>query len=115
MTTLVGAFLYFTYNVRVHYFPEEYWIENSFAYSLYQYGDILYFIGSVFYVIDAFRDDGWFFFMPAAGRPGWEFVEVVDDSPARVPSRLPSATPAAPVEAAAALSDVNIPSKSAAP
>jgi len=75
-TTLVGAIFYFVYNVRVSTHADEYWDPSSSAYSLYQYGDIVYFIGSVFYILAALRDDGWFFWMPVGGRVGWEYVEL---------------------------------------
>ena len=60
--------------MQVH--PDEYWNPDSPAYTIYQYGDVIYFVGAVVYVICAFRDDGWFWWMPAAGRVGWDYVEL---------------------------------------
>ena len=41
---------------------------------LYTYGDIVYFLSAVFYVLGAMRDCGWFFWMPLAGRQNYEAV-----------------------------------------
>jgi hypothetical protein len=47
--------------------------------ELYQSGDIVYFINSIFYMIAALRDYGWCWFMPTFGR--CEEGEIVEVTP----------------------------------
>jgi hypothetical protein len=46
-------------------YPEEYSTSD-----LYTYGDILGFIGSIYYILGTLRDDNWFWFLPLAGQYG---------------------------------------------
>lgn len=63
ITIAAAAIVYFTYNCQV--------IRDYDAYEtnkLYQLGDQLYLINSIFYFLAAMRDCGWFWFMPAFGQ-----------------------------------------------
>jgi len=62
---VIPSIVYISYNGQVLHYPPSY--STNF---LYQKGDILYFIGSVFYVFAALRDDGWFWVLPVAGQCG---------------------------------------------
>jgi hypothetical protein len=62
ITIFIGALLYLIYNIQNLISPESY-----FDNYMYQYGDIFYFINSLYYLVATFRDDGWFWFMPLAG------------------------------------------------
>jgi hypothetical protein len=52
---VVPSFIYFVYNVQILKDLESYDTNQ-----LYKKGDLLYFVGSIFYVFCALRDDGWF-------------------------------------------------------
>jgi hypothetical protein len=73
-TLLCGAILYLVYNIQVLRSPELYSSDE-----LYQSGDIVYFINSIFYMIAALRDYGWCWFMPTFGR--CEEGEIVEVTP----------------------------------
>jgi len=66
---VVPSLVYISYNGQVLNNPESY--ETN---TLYEVGDVLYFIGAVFYVVAALRDDGWFWFGPLAGQFGFQIV-----------------------------------------
>lgn len=63
--TTLSSFVYITYNVRILIYPDEY-EENTMYYS----GDIMYFVGAVFYLLASIRDDGWLWWLPVAGQYG---------------------------------------------
>ena len=52
---VVPSFFYFVYNIQNLRDPESYGTNYLFA-----QGDTLYFVGSIFYILCALRDDGWF-------------------------------------------------------
>ena len=63
--TTVSSFIYITYNIQILVDPRQYG-ENV----LYKCGDIIYFIGAVFYLWANLRDDGWLWWLPVAGQYG---------------------------------------------
>ena len=63
--TTISSFIYIIYNVQINVSPEQY--GTNF---LYTYGDIVYFVGSCFYIFAALRDDHWFWFLPLSGQYG---------------------------------------------
>lgn len=65
LTTTASSIIYFVYNVQINIFPEQYGSN-----LLYQYGDMLYFIGACYYVVAALRDENCFWFLPLAGQYG---------------------------------------------
>ena len=79
--------MYIVYNAQITQNPAEY--ATNF---LYENGDIVYFVGACYYMFAAMRDDGWFWFMPLAGR--WKLKKVLvnpDGTPKEVeyPERIP--------------------------
>ena len=64
-STTIASIIYFIYNIQINVSPEQY--GTNF---LYTYGDILYFIGSCYYIFATLRDDHWFWFLPLAGQYG---------------------------------------------
>jgi hypothetical protein len=66
--TLVPAAVYLAFNATIILTPERYATSG-----LYVIADVLYAVGSAFYLLSALRDDGWFWFMPLplAGRCVW--------------------------------------------
>ncbi|CAF1209752.1 unnamed protein product [Adineta steineri] len=65
LTTTISSFIYIIYNIQINLYPEQYG-ENL----LYKYGDILYFIGALYYIFAALRDENCFWFLPLAGQYG---------------------------------------------
>ena len=65
LTTTISAFIYITYNVQINLYPERYGTN-----MLYKYGDILYFIGALYYIAAGLRDENCFWFLPLAGQYG---------------------------------------------
>jgi len=65
LLTTFSSFIYITYNIQILTHPEEYG-----ANVLYYKGDIIYFVGAVFYLWANLRDDGWLWWMPVAGQYG---------------------------------------------
>ncbi|CAF3907685.1 unnamed protein product, partial [Rotaria sordida] len=65
LATTSNTFMYFVYNLQMNIHPERYGTN-----LLYIYADILGFIGSVYYIFAALRDDSWFWFLPLAGQYG---------------------------------------------
>jgi hypothetical protein len=65
LSTTTASITYFVYNIQINVQPEQY--GTNF---LYIYADILYFIGSCYYIFAALRDDHWFWFLPMAGQYG---------------------------------------------
>jgi hypothetical protein len=63
--TTLSSFIYITYNIQILMHPEDYG-ENTIYYN----GDIIYFVGSVFYLWANLRDDGWLWWIPVAGQYG---------------------------------------------
>jgi hypothetical protein len=63
--TTLSSFIYITYNIQILVNPEEYGLNQ-----VYFYGDIIYSIGAVFYLLANLRDDGWLWWMPIAGQYG---------------------------------------------
>jgi hypothetical protein len=59
---IIPSIVYFAYNLQILANPDQY--GSNFLYCT---GDVLYFVGSIFYLLAALRDDGWFWFMPTAG------------------------------------------------
>jgi len=70
LCTFGSSCVYITYYIEITLHPEEY--ATNF---LYENGDIVYFVGSVYYLLASMRDDGWFWFMPLAGR--WKLKKVL--------------------------------------
>ena len=63
---MIPSVIYLVYNAQILHDPSSYGSN-----TLYELGDLLYAIGSLFYLFASLRDDGWFFFMPTAGKlPG---------------------------------------------
>ncbi|CAF3255669.1 unnamed protein product [Rotaria sp. Silwood2] len=65
LTTTSNTFIYIFYNLQIYIHPEQYG-----TYLLYIYADILGFIGSVYNIFAALRDDSWFWFLSLAGQYG---------------------------------------------
>ena len=65
LTTLAASIMYFVYNIQISISPELY--ATNF---LYTQADILYFVGSCYYLFAALRDDHWFWYLPLAGQYG---------------------------------------------
>ncbi|CAF4004540.1 unnamed protein product [Adineta steineri] len=65
LTTTSNTLIYLVYNIQINIHPEQYGINQIFT-----YGDILGFIGSVYYIFGTLRDDNWFWFLPVAGQYG---------------------------------------------
>jgi len=65
LTTTSNTFIYLVYNIQMNAYPEQYGSNQIFT-----YGDILGFIGSVYYIFGTLRDDNWFWFLPLAGQYG---------------------------------------------
>ncbi len=65
LATTISSFIYIVYNIQINVSPEQYGSNY-----LYTYGDIVYFVGSCFYVFAVLRDDHWFWFLPMAGQYG---------------------------------------------
>ena len=70
---LVPSIIYVIYNVQIYLDPTTFG-----ANFLYVQGDILYFVGSLFYLAASLRDNGFFFFMPTAG--GFRHVVYQDNA-----------------------------------
>jgi len=65
LTTTSNTFVYLVYNIQMNVYPEQYGSNQMFT-----YGDILGFIGSVYYIFGTLRDENWFWFLPLAGQYG---------------------------------------------
>ncbi|CAF3921077.1 unnamed protein product [Adineta steineri] len=65
LLTTLSSFIYIAYNIQILTHPEQYGSN-----TLYYNGDIIYFIGSVFYLWANLRDDGWLWWMPVSGQYG---------------------------------------------
>ncbi|CAF3546868.1 unnamed protein product [Rotaria socialis] len=65
LTTTTNTLLYFVYNIQMNIHPEQYGSSQ-----LYIYADILGFVGSIYYIFAALRDDKWLWFLPLAGQYG---------------------------------------------
>lgn len=65
LTTTSASIMYFVYNIQINLYPEQYATN-----LLYTYADILYFVGSCYYLFAALRDDHWFWYLPLAGQYG---------------------------------------------
>jgi hypothetical protein len=65
LATTSNTFVYLVYNIQMNAHPEQYGINQIFT-----YGDILGFIGSVYYIFGTLRDENWFWFLPLAGQYG---------------------------------------------
>lgn len=65
LSTTIASIIYFIYNIQINVQPEQYGTNY-----LYTYGDILYFLGSCYYIFAALRDDHWFWFLPVCGQYG---------------------------------------------
>jgi hypothetical protein len=65
LATTISSFVYMTYNIQINLYPEQYGTNY-----LYTYGDIVYFLGSCYYIFAALRDENWFWFLPVAGQYG---------------------------------------------
>ena len=63
--TTLSSFIYITYNIQILTDPEQYGTN-----TLYYYGDIIYSVGAVFYLLANLRDDGWLWWLPVAGQYG---------------------------------------------
>ena len=72
ITIIISAMIYLIYNIQVNTNTSSE-IHNYF----YIYGDIFYFINSIFYTFAAMRECGWFWFMPAWGR--WVSIEELQE------------------------------------
>jgi hypothetical protein len=62
-TIVIAALIYFVYNCQVISDYSQY--ESN---QLYQLGDQIYLLNSVLYLLAAFRDCDWFWFMPQFGQ-----------------------------------------------
>jgi hypothetical protein len=63
MATTFSSFVYMVYNIQINVDPSQY--GTNF---LYTYGDIVYFVGSCYYLFASLRDEGCFWFLPLAGQ-----------------------------------------------
>lgn len=63
--TSISSVVYIVYNIQINMDPTLYG-----SYYLYTNGDIVYFVGSCYYIFATMRDDGWFWFMPTGGQYG---------------------------------------------
>ncbi|CAF1935203.1 unnamed protein product [Rotaria magnacalcarata] len=63
LATTTNTLLYFVYNIQMNIHPEQYGSNQ-----LYIYADVLGFIGSIYYIFAALRDDKWLWFLPLAGQ-----------------------------------------------
>jgi hypothetical protein len=61
--TTISSFVYMVYNIQINVDPEQYGTN-----TLYTNGDIVYFVGSCYYIFAALRDENWFWFLPVAGQ-----------------------------------------------
>jgi hypothetical protein len=65
LATTISSIIYIVYNIQINVQPEQYGTNY-----LYTYGDIVYFLGSCYYIFAALRDENCFWFMPLAGQYG---------------------------------------------
>jgi len=65
LATSISSVIYMVYNIQINVQPEQY--GTNF---LYTYGDIVYFVGSCFYIFAALRDENCFWFLPVSGQYG---------------------------------------------
>ena len=63
--TTLSSFIYITYNIQILIDPEQY--ESN---TIYTNGDIVYFVGAVFYLLANLRDDGWLWWTAVSGQYG---------------------------------------------
>jgi hypothetical protein len=63
--TTISSFVYMVYNIQINVDPTQYGTNY-----LYTYGDIVYFVGSCYYIFATLRDENWFWFMPVSGQYG---------------------------------------------
>lgn len=63
--TTSSSFVYITYNIEILVHPEQYGTNTR-----YYTGDVMYFVGAVFYLLANLRDDGWLWWLPVAGQYG---------------------------------------------
>jgi len=61
--TTLSSFVYITYNIQVITDVSQYGTN-----LLYVSGDLMYFTGSIFYILANLRDDGWLWWIPVAGQ-----------------------------------------------
>ena len=61
--TTISSFIYITYNIQILVDPGLYGTNE-----LFKTGDIIYFVGSFFYLWANLRDDGWLWWLPVAGQ-----------------------------------------------
>ncbi len=77
--TTLSSFIYITYNIQILVRPEDYGSNQ-----IYFYGDIIYSVGAVFYLLANLRDDGWLWWMPVAGQYGIASGRVQTGKPTKV-------------------------------
>jgi hypothetical protein len=65
LTTTSNTLIYLVYNIQINVHPEQYGINQ-----LFNYADVLGFIGSIYYIFGTLRDENWFWFLPLAGQYG---------------------------------------------
>lgn len=63
ITIIIASLIYLYYNIIISISIKNY--QNDYTYI---YGDYMYFINSIFYLLAALRDCEWFWFMPTWGR-----------------------------------------------
>ncbi|CAF1258055.1 unnamed protein product [Rotaria magnacalcarata] len=63
--TSISSIIYIVYNIQINVDPLQYGTNY-----LYTYGDIVYFVGSCYYIFACLRDDNWFWFLPLSGQYG---------------------------------------------
>ena len=61
--TAISSVVYIVYNIQINLDPTQYGVN-----MLYTYGDIVYFLGSCYYIFACMRDDHWFWFLPLSGQ-----------------------------------------------
>lgn len=78
--TSISSIVYMVYNIQINVDPTQYGCNY-----LYTYGDIVYFIGSCYYVFATLRDENWFWFLPVQGQyrvaPGKIHIETTRPLP----------------------------------
>ena len=68
ITIILGSSLYLVYNCQIN------WNESIMKPNeLYIVGDAVFFVNSIFYILAAMRDCGWFWWLPSWGR--WVSIE----------------------------------------
>lgn len=64
-TTTTASVIYVVYSIQTIVHPEDYGTN-----TLYIYADVFYFVGALFYIAAALRDENCFWFLPLAGQYG---------------------------------------------